>query len=107
MQTNLEIDLLEQLIDLLQACFSVDEADIALKPLMQQLFPKEIGAIYVISSSQKLAEAIATWGNLPLTSEPIFTPDECLSLRRGQAHRHERHRTGTCPKPPRGSEATR
>ena len=86
MQTNLEIDLLEQLIDLLQACFSVDEADIALKPLMQQLFPKEIGAIYVISSSQKLVEAIATWGALPLTSDPIFTPDECLSLRRGQAH---------------------
>ena len=95
MQTNLEIDLLEQLIDLLQACFSVDEADTALKPLMQQLFPQEVGAIYVISSSQNLVEAIAlwappeaiaNWGALPLTSDPIFTPDECLSLRRGQAH---------------------
>lgn len=95
MQTKLEIDLLEQLIDLLQACFSVDEADAALKPLMQQLFPKEVGAIYVISPSQNLVEAIAlwappeaiaTWGALPLTSDPIFTPDECLSLRRGQAH---------------------
>ena len=95
MQTNLEIDLLDQLIDLLQACFSVDEADTALKPLMQQLFPQEVGAIYVISSSQNLVEAIALWappeaialwGALPLTSDPIFTPDECLSLRRGQAH---------------------
>lgn len=86
MQTNLEIDSLEQLLDRLQACFSVDEADTALKSLMQQLFPQEVGAIYIISSSQNLVEAIATWGALPLTSDPIFTPDECLSLRRGQAH---------------------
>jgi diguanylate cyclase (GGDEF)-like protein len=86
MQTNLETDLLDQLIDLLQACFSVDEADAALKPFMQQLFPKEVGAIYVISSSKNLVEAIATWGSLPLTSDPIFTPDECLSLRREQPH---------------------
>ena len=86
MQTKLEIDVLEQLIDLLQSCFSVEEVDAALKPLMQQFFPKEVGAIYVISSSNNLVEAIATWGALPKTCDPIFTPDECLALRRGQAH---------------------
>ncbi|MEW6492784.1 MAG: sensor domain-containing diguanylate cyclase [Cyanobacteriota bacterium] len=86
METTVEINFLEQLIDLLQSCCSVEEVDAALKPLMQQLFPNEVGAIYVMSSSKNLVEAIATWGPLPLTSDPIFTPTECLALRREQAH---------------------
>ncbi|HEY9671271.1 MAG TPA: sensor domain-containing diguanylate cyclase [Waterburya sp.] len=86
MQTNLEIHLLEQLIDVLQACFSVEEADTSLTPLMQQLFPKEVGAIYIASSSKNLVEAIATWGVQPLTSDPIFTCTECVALQRRQAH---------------------
>jgi diguanylate cyclase (GGDEF)-like protein len=86
MQTKLDITLLEQMIDLLQACFSLEDAYAAIKPLVQQLFPNEAGAIYVMSSSKNLLEAIATWGPVPLTSDPIFTPDECLALRRGQAH---------------------
>lgn len=86
MQTPVEINFLEQLIDLLQSCFSVEEVDAALKPLMLQLFPDEVGAIYVMSSSKNLVEAIATWGPLPLTSDPIFTPSECIALRREQAH---------------------
>ncbi len=86
MQTKLDITLLEQMIDLLQACFSLEDAYAAIRPLVQQLFPNEAGAIYVMSSSKNLLEAIATWGPVPLTSDPIFTPDECLALRRGQAH---------------------
>ncbi|HEY9633322.1 MAG TPA: sensor domain-containing diguanylate cyclase [Coleofasciculaceae cyanobacterium] len=86
MQTDLHISLLEQLIDILQSCFSVEEACTAIKPLIQQLFPNEAGAIYVLSSSKNLLKAIATWGPVPLTSDPIFTPHECLALRRGQAH---------------------
>lgn len=62
MPTNLNITLLEQLIDLLQACFSVEEAYTAIEPLMRQLFPNEAGAIYVMSSSKNQLEAIATWG---------------------------------------------
>jgi diguanylate cyclase (GGDEF)-like protein len=83
---SLNINLLEQLIDLLQACFSVEEAYTAIKPLVQRLFPNEVGAIYVVSPSKNQLEAIATWGSAPLTSDPIFTPCDCLALRRGQAH---------------------
>jgi diguanylate cyclase (GGDEF)-like protein len=86
MPTNLDITLLEQLIDVLQACFSVEEACTAIAPLMQGLFPDAAGAVYVMSSSKNLLEAIATWGPVPLTSDPIFTPNECLALQRGQAH---------------------
>ncbi|MBE9125947.1 MULTISPECIES: diguanylate cyclase [unclassified Coleofasciculus] len=86
MQININPPVLEQLIDLLQSCFSVEEVRTAIEPLMEQLFPNEAGAIYIMSSSKNLLEAIATWGSLPLSSDPIFTPNECLALKRGQAH---------------------
>lgn len=91
MQTNLNLnssllEQLEQLIDSLQACFSLEEAYQTLEPLLQELFPNEAGAIYVMSSSKNLLEAIATWGPLRLTSDPVFTPKECVALRRQEAH---------------------
>ncbi len=86
MQTFLNITVLEQLIDLLQTCFSLEEAYKAIKPLVSQLFPNEAGAIYVMSPSNNLLEAIATWGPLPLTSDLMFTPNECIALQRGEAH---------------------
>lgn len=86
MQTNLDITVLEQLIDSLQACFSAEEAYTTIGPLVKRLFPNETGAIYVMNASKNQLEAIATWGPVPLTSEPIFTPYECLALRREQTH---------------------
>lgn len=86
MHTNSNIALLDQLIDALQACFSPSEVYAAIEPLMQQLFPHESGAIYLLSSSKNLLEAIATWGPVPLTSDAVFTPHECLALRRCHPH---------------------
>jgi diguanylate cyclase (GGDEF)-like protein len=86
MQSTLNITLLEQLIDALQACYSRQEAYATIQPLVQQLFPEDVGAIFVMNSSKNLLEAIASWGPTPLTSDLIFTPDECIALRRGQAH---------------------
>jgi diguanylate cyclase (GGDEF)-like protein len=86
MATNLKLNLLEQLIDSLQACFSTQEAYTTIAPLMQQLFPDEAGAIYVVNPSKTLLKAIAIWGPQPMTSDPIFTPDECFALRRKKTH---------------------
>ncbi|MFB8790335.1 MAG: sensor domain-containing diguanylate cyclase [Potamolinea sp.] len=86
MHTNSNIALLDQLIDSLQACFSPEDVYTAIGPLMQQLFPNEAGAIYLLSSSKNLLEAIASWGAVPLTSDRIFTPNECLALRRCHTH---------------------
>jgi diguanylate cyclase (GGDEF)-like protein len=96
MQTNSRIDVLEQLIDSLQACFSVEEAYTTIKPLMEQLFPDESGAIYVVTPSKNLLKAIATWGPIPLTSDPIFTPNECLALQRKKTHLVEDTHNGLC-----------
>lgn len=86
MQINLNISALEQLIDLLQSSFSIEEASKTLEPLVTRLFPDEAGAIYVMSPSSEFLEAIATWGPKPLTSDPIFTPSQCLALQRGQSY---------------------
>ncbi|MEQ9552618.1 MAG: diguanylate cyclase [Coleofasciculus sp. G3-WIS-01] len=86
MQSQLNTPVLEQLIDLLQSSYSVEEACTTIEPLVRQLFPHEIGAIFVMNSSKNLLEAIATWGSIPLTSDSVFSPHECLALRRGQAH---------------------
>jgi diguanylate cyclase (GGDEF)-like protein len=86
MQTNIKINLLEQLIDSLQACFSTEEAAKTIAPLMQQLFPNETGAIYLASPSKTKLKAIATWGTIPLTSDPIFYPHECIALQRDKIH---------------------
>lgn len=97
MQSTLNIAVLEQLIDALQACYSRQEAYTAIKPLVQQLFPDEVGAIFVMNSSKNLLEAIANWGPEPLTSDLIFTPHECFALRRGQVHAVEDTHCGlTC-----------
>lgn len=86
MQTNLKINLLEQLIDSLQACFSTEDADKIIAPLMQQLFPNETGAIYLASPSKTKLKAIAIWGPIPSTSDPIFDPHECIALQRDKIH---------------------
>lgn len=86
MQISLNINLLERLIDSLQACFSVEEGYQTIAPVVQQLFPNEAGAIYVMNPSKRLLEAIATWGPEPLTSDRVFAPHECLALQRKREH---------------------
>ena len=62
---------------------------------MTQLFPGDSGAVFVLSASRDMLEAAAVWGPLP-PANPIFPPNECWALRRGQVHLavgHERR----CP----------
>lgn len=85
-QRNREIALLGEISDVLQACFTVEEAYSALTTLVQPLFPDTKGGIFLISASKNLVEAVATWGSPPLPSQELFTPHECWALRRGRAH---------------------
>lgn len=84
-ERNQEIIYLGQLNDVLQACLTVEEAYGAIAQMMQPLFPEMSGAIFTISASRKLVEAVATWGT-EFTSNSIFTPNECWGLRRGREY---------------------
>jgi diguanylate cyclase (GGDEF)-like protein/PAS domain S-box-containing protein len=82
-----EIGLLNELGDLLQSCLGVDDAYAVIKQSAQRLFPEESGALYLISASRNQVEAVATWGTPPGTpAAPVFAPDDCWALRRGQPH---------------------
>lgn len=81
-----DITRLNELGDLLQACQSREEAYAAIAQFGGQLFPDAPGSLFVLDASQNLLENVAHWGEPP-ASEPVFPPDDCWALRRGEVHR--------------------
>ncbi len=84
-QRTRDITLLSEMGDMLRACFSMEEAYNVIVRVAQQIFPAQVGALYVIAPSRNLVEAVAVWGNEALL-ERVFPPDECWALRRGRVH---------------------
>jgi diguanylate cyclase (GGDEF)-like protein/PAS domain S-box-containing protein len=86
-QRTYEITLLSEMSEILQACVTIEEAYSALRELIQPIFPNISGGVYMLSESQHLLEAVATWGDASsLTSQKLFTPHECWAVRRGRTH---------------------
>jgi diguanylate cyclase (GGDEF)-like protein/PAS domain S-box-containing protein len=84
-QRTHEMTLLSEMGDMLRACLSTDEAYNVIVRVAQQIFPVRVGALYVISPSRNMVEAVAVWGDSSLI-ERAFAPDECWALRRGRVH---------------------
>ncbi len=84
-QRTHEMTLLSEMGDMLRACLNTDEAYNVIVRIAQQIFPVQVGALYVITPSRNLVEAAAIWGN-PSLVERIFSPEECWGLRRGRVH---------------------
>jgi diguanylate cyclase (GGDEF)-like protein len=80
-----EISLLSRLSELLQSCMASSEAYELVGNFAPQLFPEQPGALYMLSASRNLVESVATWGPWHQES-PVFGPDQCWALRRGQMH---------------------
>lgn len=78
---------LNELGEMLQACQSVDEAYALVGQKARVLFAEQSGALFVVDSSQRLAEAKAFWGSeSTLPPEKAFLIEECWALRRGHPH---------------------
>jgi diguanylate cyclase (GGDEF)-like protein/PAS domain S-box-containing protein len=92
-QRTHEMTLLSEMGDMLRACLNTDEAYNVIVRVAQQIFPVQVGALYVITPSRNLVEAAAIWGN-PSLVERIFSPEECWGLRRGRVHWVEDANTG-------------
>lgn len=84
-QRTHEIKLLSEMGDLLQTCFTAEEAYGVIAQSAQKFFPDGTGALSVIRTSQNLVEVVAGWGATPAT-ESVFAPDDCWALRRGRIH---------------------
>lgn len=84
-QRNRQITLLNELSDLLQACFTCEEAYAGIAQSAASLFEGYVGALLVLNAHKNLLESVAVWGG-PLAGEEVFTPDDCWALRRGVIH---------------------
>jgi diguanylate cyclase (GGDEF)-like protein/PAS domain S-box-containing protein len=84
-QRTREMTLLSEMGDMLRACLTSDEAYSVIVRVAQQIFPVQAGALYAITPSRNLVEAVAIWGDASLV-ERVFAPDECWALRRGRVH---------------------
>ena len=84
-QRTREMTLLSEMGDMLRACLTTDEAYSVIVRVAQQVFPVEVGALYVITPARNMVEAVALWGN-PNLAERVFAPEECWALRRGRVH---------------------
>jgi diguanylate cyclase (GGDEF)-like protein/PAS domain S-box-containing protein len=81
-----QMALLNKMGDLLQCCAGAEEAYIVVAESVKKLLPAATsGILYVFKSSRNAVEVAAIWGN-SRASEPIFAPEMCWALRRGQPH---------------------
>jgi diguanylate cyclase (GGDEF)-like protein/PAS domain S-box-containing protein len=79
-----QMTLLSEMGDLLECCGTTQEACTVVSQSVQKLLPEALsGTLYLFRSSRNLVEAAARWGD-DSVSEPLFAPDACWGLRRGQ-----------------------
>jgi diguanylate cyclase (GGDEF)-like protein len=80
-----ELDLLNRMGELFQACVSVQEAYAVIGRLAPRLFPTEAGAVFALSPAGNLIEAVAKWGTRPVDGS-VFPPEACWAMRNGRPH---------------------
>lgn len=84
-QGTRETECLSQMVDLLQASPSTEDACAVISDQMGKFFPDDSGILYLFHSSRNILDLAASWGpDLPDTL--IFKPDDCWGLRRGKMH---------------------
>lgn len=82
---NREAGTLSEMADLLQSCFTLEEASGVIASSAQKLFHGFSGALLVFSASRNVLEATTTWGP-GSPAERVFSPNDCWALRRGRLH---------------------
>ncbi len=92
-QRTREMALLNDMGDILRACLTSEEAYNVIVRVAQQIFPVQVGALYIIAPSRNSVEAVAVWGDTEL-AERTFAPPECWALRRGRMHYVENSKSG-------------
>lgn len=93
-QRTREVTLLTQMSDLLQTCFSPEEAYAVIGQMVGQFFPAHSGAVLVIASSRDEVRTVAAWGASRVRDRQAFGLDECWALRRGRAYSVDDCRSG-------------
>jgi diguanylate cyclase (GGDEF)-like protein len=80
-----ELGLLSEMGDFLQLCDSADEVLSIVGRFARQLFPDDVGALYLLDGSGSALFAATSWGEG--NCQTGFDLDGCRALRRGHAYR--------------------
>ena len=80
-----ELDLLNRMGELFQACLSLEEAYAVIGRLAPRLFPTEAGAVLALNPARTLIEVVATWGTRPIDGA-VFPAEACWALRNSRPH---------------------
>ena len=80
-----ELDLLNQMGELLQSCFTLEEAYEVIGRLAARLFPTESGALLALDAAGTTLTAVASWGPHPLDAQ-TFEAAACCAVREGRTH---------------------
>lgn len=81
-QRNREMQLLTELSQLLQTCFTMEEAYSVIAQKISPLFPDLIGGVFAIEAEKNIIEVVTTWGNAPLSNIPQFSLKGCCGEER-------------------------
>ncbi len=81
-----EVELLNQMGEMLQACQSMEEAYSVVDEVIGRIFTSDAGAVFVLDVPRKLLEVAAVWGMSLAEEREVFAAEECWALRRGRAH---------------------
>ncbi|HXJ83871.1 MAG TPA: diguanylate cyclase [Candidatus Methylomirabilis sp.] len=87
-----ELDLLNRMGELFQACLTLQEAYAVIGRLAPRLFPTEAGAVFALSQAGNLIEVVAMWGPHPVDGSQ-FPPEACWAMRNGRTHAADDTRT--------------
>jgi diguanylate cyclase (GGDEF)-like protein/PAS domain S-box-containing protein len=78
--------LLNEMAGLLECCATTKEACTVVGEFARKFFPEaRSGTLFTFKASRNLVEAAAFWGDAAAL-EPVFAPQSCWALRRGQPH---------------------
>jgi diguanylate cyclase (GGDEF)-like protein/PAS domain S-box-containing protein len=90
-----EMQLVNHMSDLLQACNSQEEAYKVITLLGPELFPAHHGCVAVSHAAGLHLETVACWGD-EAPVEPTFSLEDCWALRRGSFHEITDPQVGLC-----------
>jgi len=82
-QYNKDIVGVNELIQLMQSCLTLEEAYAQAAKVLPRFF--KAGALMMLNRSRNMLDSVAAWGSVSTQRGP-FPPDSCWALRRGRAH---------------------
>ena len=79
-----QMEAINELVELLQSCLTVDEARQQAARVLQQFFAA--GSVLMLNSSRNFLDVALSWGATASKKPGPFAPESCWALRKGRVH---------------------